>query len=569
MNLPQFLKRVDKELASMSHEDLKVFAHEIARTYPEDSRERFLQILTSKSKPKKNASLDDLNRIRQAFAEINSGYRCLDSDDNPEAYDNYYNEDDYDNYRFYDSDKLLPEIEFAIKFIHKCIDSESYKDGYEVVKMLYDLEIRVNGAYYDVHDENLTFMDLFYYNILKNSYNILKNSFNDFMNEVMFLTYMNHELSERPEAMYSMITHFNYDKFKLENVMQLGNKDLPEINDFLSLWLNYLAGIDDDVTGLLLNAYSLLDNEEQQLQLADEFATKYPELYKRLLEESSADNEIKIQIGLKALKAIPISKHIRSKIALLTAKYAIDSMDQPNIELCCFEAFKSDPTFSNYMRAKFSVLDWSKYASEVSRICKTNLSKSIDDFQDYSEQSKQKDYRGILFFECDFDFVIEDCMKIKSPLDWAETFMKEALFLFLLLLFEGEKLSRSLIEILSKVIDSLGFTSNLYPASMVSDSKNETFWNLFQKWKKGLNISEKKREEWLRWLEDRINFRTIGLLEAKKYNRYSESAMLISALGDVQASRGDKNFKLRKMVSYMEKYPTRKAFIRELDAYRS
>ena len=562
MNLPQFLKRVDKELASMSHEDLKVFAHEIARTYPEDSRERFLQILTSKSKPKKNASLDDLNRIRQAFAEINSGYRCLDSDDNPEAYDNYYNEDDYDNYRFYDSDKLLPEIEFAIKFIHKCIDSESYKDGYEVVKMLYDLEIRVNGAYYDVHDENLTFMDLFYYNILKNS-------FNDFMNEVMFLTYMNHELSERPEAMYSMITHFNYDKFKLENVMQLGNKDLPEINDFLSLWLNYLAGIDDDVTGLLLNAYSLLDNEEQQLQLADEFATKYPELYKRLLEESSADNEIKIQIGLKALKAIPISKHIRSKIALLTAKYAIDSMDQPNIELCCFEAFKSDPTFSNYMRAKFSVLDWSKYASEVSRICKTNLSKSIDDFQDYSEQSKQKDYRGILFFECDFDFVIEDCMKIKSPLDWAETFMKEALFLFLLLLFEGEKLSRSLIEILSKVIDSLGFTSNLYPASMVSDSKNETFWNLFQKWKKGLNISEKKREEWLRWLEDRINFRTIGLLEAKKYNRYSESAMLISALGDVQASRGDKNFKLRKMVSYMEKYPTRKAFIRELDAYRS
>ena len=83
-----------------------------------------------------------------------------------------------------------------------------------------------------------------------------------------------------------------------------------------------------------------------------------------------------------------------------------------------------------------------------------------------------------------------------------------------------------------------------------------------------LNIADDTREEWLKWLEERINFRTIGLLEAKRYNRYGECASFIAALGEVKESRGEKSSKLKMMMSYKDKYPTRKAFHRELDAYR-
>ena len=582
MNLPQFLKRVDKELASISYEDLKVFAHEIARTYPEDSRERFLQLLTSKSKPKKNDSLDALNRIRKAFNEINDGERCLDSDYDPEAYDHYYDDDDSDDYRFYDSDELLPEIEFAMNFVSSCIYSENYKDGYEVVKMLAELEIQVNGAYDEIYEEGLSFSDLF-------DYHILKSSFDDFMNEAIFLAYVNNELSDRPQAIYSMIKEFDYEKLKFENVMQVGNKDLPEIEEFIPLWCEYLVAqkkdVYDSVKPFLLNAYSLLDNEEKKVQLASKFAKQYPELYKNLLEESLSDNSHKLLIGLRALVEIPVSssksstsytdytgspRFVRSDIALLTAEFALKNQDHKTLKLCWFEAFNSEPTFVNYMRLRFNADTWTKDDSDsITKICKGNLSSLKPDY--ISERDIQKDYRGILFFEEDFDFVIKDCMKVQQALKWTSTFMKEGLALFLLLLFDGSKLSKSLVAMTDTLTKSLGFTTEKYVISTGLKDKRiaaDLFWELFQTWKKKLNIPDKKREEWLKWLEDRINFRAVGLLEAKRYNRYSECAAFISALGDVKASMGDKNFKIRMMRHYKDEYPTRKAFHRALDAYR-
>ena len=579
MKLPQFLKRVDQELSAISYEDLKVFAHEIARTYPEDSRERFLRLLTAKSKPK-NDSLDALNRIRQALAEINNGERCLDSDYDEGAYDNYYDEDDSDDYNFYDPDDLLPEIEFAMNFVSNCIYSENYEEGYEIIQMLANLKVSVSGAYDDVRGEDLILADLFNYNIIGDEDD---DSFDDFMNKALFLTYMNNELSKRAEAMYSMMTAFDYMELELEDLMQVGNTDLPEINEFVFLWINYLAGLKDEsyvVKTLLLDAYSLLEDDEQKIQLAGKFAKKHPELYKRLLEGYTDYGVTQLKMGLQALSDIPISSYssssnsIRKDIALLTAQCALRNRDQNNAELCWLEAFKSEPTFVNYAILRFNSVDWTQFVSEeITKICKQNLSSTKLDYRYYSERDKQKDYRGILFFEGDFEFIIDDCMKVKSPMEWSSTFMKEAISLFLLLLFEKDKLTKSLTQMLDRVVKALGFSAEIYRSNTYMSDKNNTtssnalFWDLFSMWKRMLNIADDTREEWLKWLEERIDFRTIGLLEAKRYNRYGECALFMAALGEVKESRGEKSSKLKMMMSYKDKYPTRKAFHRELDAY--
>lgn len=580
MKLPQFLKRVDQELSAISYEDLKVFAHEIARTYPEDSRERFLQLLTAKSKPK-NDSLDALNRIRQALAEINNGERCLDSDYKEGAYDSYYDEDDSDDYNFYDPDDLLSEIEFAMNFVSNCVYSENYKEGYEVVQMLANLEVSVSGAYDDVRGENLILADLFNYNIIEDEDD---DSFDDFMNKALFLTYMNNELSERAKAMYSMMASFDCMELELEDVMQVGNTDLPEFNEFLLLWIDYLAELKDEsyvVKTLLLDAYSLLEDDEQKIQLAGKFAKKHPELYKRLLDGYTDYGITQLRIGLQALSDIPISSYssssnsIRKDIALSTAKCALRNRDQNNAELCWLEAFKSEPTFINYAILRFNSVNWSQSDSKkITEICKQKLSNAKLDYYYHSERNKQKDYRGILFFEGDFEFIINDCMKVKNPMEWSSTFMKEAISLFLLLLFEKDKLTKSLTQMLDRVVKELGFSAEIYRSNTyLSDKNNMTssntlFWNLFSMWKRMLNIDDDTREELLKWLEERIDFRTIGLLEAKRYNRYGECASFIAALGEVKESRGEKSSKLKMMMSYKDKYPTRKAFHRELDAYR-
>ncbi len=45
MNLPQFLRQVDKGAAEMSRERLEVFIHELARTLPENRRNDFLSTM--------------------------------------------------------------------------------------------------------------------------------------------------------------------------------------------------------------------------------------------------------------------------------------------------------------------------------------------------------------------------------------------------------------------------------------------------------------------------------------------------------------------------------------------
>ena len=45
MNLPQFLKEVDRLTDALSHDDLAIFIHEIARILPESQRDSFVDML--------------------------------------------------------------------------------------------------------------------------------------------------------------------------------------------------------------------------------------------------------------------------------------------------------------------------------------------------------------------------------------------------------------------------------------------------------------------------------------------------------------------------------------------
>jgi hypothetical protein len=47
MTLPKFLKEVDTLSKNLSHENMKMISHEIARTWPENRRNNLLQLIKS------------------------------------------------------------------------------------------------------------------------------------------------------------------------------------------------------------------------------------------------------------------------------------------------------------------------------------------------------------------------------------------------------------------------------------------------------------------------------------------------------------------------------------------
>ena len=165
---------------------------------------------------------------------------------------------------------------------------------------------------------------------------------------------------------------------------------------------------------------------------------------------------------------------------------------------------------------------------------------------------------------------MKEGMSEKKALGWSSTFMKEGLAMFLLLLSEGETLPSGLNAMLARAISGCGFRSGEFLNGTCLNegtSDRELFWNLFCKWKAGVNVSEEDDAKWMKKMEQLISMRTAGIMEENRRNYYGECAAFIAAYGEVLESRGEKNAKAHVMESYKAEYSRRRAFHQELRAF--
>ncbi len=264
MNLPTFLRKSDELTKQLSKEQLIAVIHEIARTLPEHKREIFLDTLTVASQ---NTAMDssktthddyqqlliELKHNQNTLTEINNGIRYLDSEYNQE-WDDWYNSDT-EEVLFSDSMGVLTEIEDSIRLIHKCIDLAAYKEGCDLAETLSVLEITAKGDYEDFGDEPLGICDLY-------EHELLSGSMKKTVRECLYLEYLGNSLEDRAEELLCMIYNFQCYSVRLEDVLQTGNHELPEFEQFLPLWIEYLGTYSGmGVKILLEEAQSMLQDE--------------------------------------------------------------------------------------------------------------------------------------------------------------------------------------------------------------------------------------------------------------------------------------------------------------------
>ena len=585
MNLPQFLKQIDSIITDMKKKDMAGFVHEIARTLPENRRDSFLKTLKEMSlgEDRKQRSDTDsakelslkVNEIIEILTDINDGDRCLESEYN-EEWDDWYNPD-VPEILFSDPEQLLDEIRYGIHLLHRCMDEEEYDSGRQLAELLSVLEVPVTGDYEGYYGSASIDVDDLYENSL------LDGRIEELLKEALFVTYMGNASSDRPDEIYCMMGNFRCYDIRLEEVMQLGNHDLPEFHEFLPLWIDYLGkqkGRDAD--RLLSEAQGMITDEGQLLENARKYVDQHPELYKQILEDGmeKEDNERLYRIGLEAMEKIPENKLIRSEIALLTSEYAYKANQRSVVEYCWLEAFRSDTSVMNYMRLRFRVEKWNNYKKTVREIytAARKSTQNSDKPARYDYEALQSDnklyetpYYFILFFEGNIKTVIRDGMSMEKPLGWSSTFMKEGLSLLLLLLYEGTgELSKGLQVMLSRVVSASKFDVVSFCIGEYRNrdmGKTELFWSLFSEWKDSWRLSKEDAEEWLRFSEQLIAKRTAGIMEANRRNYYGECAAFIAALGEVNESRGLNRAKSLIMEQYKKEYSRRRAFHQELRYY--
>ena len=219
-----------------------------------------------------------------------------------------------------------------------------------------------------------------------------------------------------------------------------------------------------------------------------------------------------------------------------------------------------------------------RYKAEVESIYEDIYKKTAGVSKNYSYTERRcevntlqkNEYCVMLFFDGQFDKVLNTGMNEKNALGWSYTFMKQGLALFLLLLLEGEKMSAGLNTMLEMGISACNFDAAEYAKGTeetLDGNSREVFWKLFCLWKNSVQLSERERREWMDRIDKWIAFRVEGIMENNRRNYYGECAAWIAAFGEVQESMGVVAAKDRIMEQYKSKYSRRRAFHQALRGY--
>lgn len=599
MNFTQFLKAVDQAAAAMSKEQLAEFIHETARTLPENQREDFLaemllfaggketHICPELSKADQEAAADFEQKrsfLRTRLERMESGELCLEGSLNPE-YDDWYSSAE-EEFLYSDPEGILDIIEEACRFVHQCVDCEEYQAACELTGILIGLDIMVGGEYQEYTDEPININDL-------KSYHLGNVDYRTLVIDAARAAYCASALSERADDLYITLMNSGRRDITLEMILQ-GGRELPEIDAFLPLWIEHLGRMTGSSAGKLLQeALELADDGEQLLANARKYCGEHPELYEQYLtaNQGKTDADSLLAVGTEALEAIEKKYLVRSRIALLTSRTALEQ-DRPELaETCWLEAFRSDTRVVNYLRLLMECRDFSNVREAAAQIYRETCSQLRKDsyFLPTAGGGRENQVNPtqaylLAFLGGEFDYVRERAMNATNSLGWSASFMKCGLAAFLLLLTEDGSLPQDAArqggelktmkpgarEMLRRIVAAVGFDKSEYEKGtlrFIEESNEGWFLTCWNHWKRTVPLSREQREALLEWAEGLVTKRVQGIMEGNHRNYYGECAAYIAALGEAREAGGEPNGKQATMAKYMEAYNRRSAFRQVMRGY--
>lgn len=599
MNFTQFLKAVDQAAAAMSKEQLAEFIHDTARTLPENQREDFLaemllfaggketHICPEPSKADQEAAADFEQKrsfLRTRLERMESGELCLEGSLNPE-YDDWYSSAE-EEFLYSDPEGILDIIEEACRFVHQCVDCEEYQAACELTGILIGLDIMVGGEYQEYTDEPININDL-------KSYHLGNVDYRTLVIDAARAAYCASALSERADELYITLMNSGRRDITLEMILQ-GGRELPDIDAFLPLWIEHLGRMTGSSAGKLLQeALELADDGEQLLANARKYCGEHPELYEQYLtaNQGKTDADSLLAVGTEALEAIEKKYLVRSRIALLTSRTALEQ-DRPELaETCWLEAFRSDTRVVNYLRLLMECRDFSNVREAAAQIYRETCSQLRKDsyFLPTAGGGRENQVNPtqaylLAFLGGEFDYVRERAMNATNSLGWSASFMKCGLAAFLLLLTEDGSLPQDAAqqggelktmkpgarEMLRRIVAAVGFDKSEYEKGtlrFIEESNEGWFLTCWNHWKRTVPLSREQREALLEWAEGLVTKRVQGIMEGNHRNYYGECAAYIAALGEAREAGGEPNGKQATMAKYMEAYNRRSAFRQVMRGY--
>ena len=583
MNLTKFVNEVDKITKTYDREKLLQIIHEVARTLPESSRKDFIQQIKDIEKSGKVSSKQKNQALfKQQYEHwsgvlyaLEEGEKCLLEECN-EEYDDWYNSS-VDEMLYEDPDGIGEDLDGVCKFIHTCTDAEEYQYAMEIGRRFFLLAIQTDGEYGGA-DVELHEMK---------HYGFLHASLMQAAMDTMYASYMYEKPEEVPETLYEIFSNAeiaaDMKDLKLQNLMQYADADLKDFDVFLKAWINYLGVIPGRLAEkLYTEALELTNDIDIKIENARKFVRTHPGLYKKILEDAELNPKKALEVGADGVKRISDKLIIRSEVALRTAEYAVrEKVDRSLIEKYYVEAFRSDTSAVNYLRAFLNSADQDTCRQELKDIYSAYIRRGgrYSGYYDYgsmrvNELAENEPGKNMVYvlrlLGGEFMEVLQLGVSEKDALGWSATFMKQGLAFFLFYLSDGKNLGKGISEMAEITRYAFGFDIASYSKGqkkIAAKDEMSFFTDIFMKWKKETEIGESDRGKILRHMEKQMEKRVLGIMDANRRKYYGECASYIAAIGEIREYLGERGGKQTYMSRYAAEYSRRSAFRTELQNY--
>ena len=557
MNLPRFLKLIDDTVSKMTKEELAERIHEMARVLPEEDRDWFLSMIIGELNETVESEGTLSGDLYELLDKIISGEYRLDSELN-EAWDDWYGADE-PPYLFEDSNELLPVIEAACAELHRLVDNAEYDAACRLGQILLTINVRVDGDYADCEDDSLNIYDL-------ELNELVSFSVDDMLLEISCAVYFTYSGQERSAALYRVGSSFHHGAaWTLEQLLQHAPTELTDFDAFLTDWILYLQTIEEKVANVFLNeALEMRSDPASALDTARQSVRLHPEIYLTAFSMQK-DDRTKLEIGLEALDSIDPGYTVRSEIALQSADIALKAGNTEYAVYCRTEAFRSDCTALNFLRALVNHPDYSGCLEELHTI--------VSDYREqYSESIHEKNMldentlRLIRFLSGEFQTAYADSFGKYSR--YTNESQLQGIALIALFLYPDGALREGGMEMLRTLEAGLPFRKDEYMRGLDISERTDNdniLWDCFKKCRSHTPLPD--RENAFNIIQKHCAEYTDFVMKMNMRDEYEKCAAYAAVIGEILESECKILSKNEYLLTWKQRYFRRTAYHRELRKY--
>ncbi|MEE1171935.1 MAG: hypothetical protein U0K87_06225 [Ruminococcus sp.] len=347
--------------------------------------------------------------------------------------------------------------------------------------------------------------------------------------------------------------------------MQHSPKELPDFDAFLKDWILYLQTKEDPAADDYLDeAMEMQADPVSALETARQSVKLHPELYLKVL--SLQDNvAARLETGLEALGSIDPNDIVRSEIALQTAETALKLGNAECAAYCRTEAFRSNSTAVNYLRALVNHPDYEKCLEELQSMISDYHEQHFKSFLKHNRLGEST-VRFSRFLSGEFQNAYADLFMPNSSYD-SGIFLQGAALIALFLYPDGA-IREGGKEMLRILETALPFQAKEYVKGLgISEISDNTdmLWDCLQKCRSHTPLPD--RESALDILQKHCAQYTANVMQYNLRNDYATCAAYAAVIGEIMESEGRISSKNDYLLNWKQQYSRRTAYHRELRNY--